>query len=322
MDKIQRAVKQKLQLFSSFGLVSFLISVSLGLLLSRIILIPIGELQLGVKALKQRRFDYKVKDMGDDEFGSLSRIFNETINDIEELHVAKFVQEKLLPRMDKSLRCNQLRYYGKTIAFDDLGGDYFDVVNVDNEHTGVFVGDVAGHGVAASLIMAFVKACVFMLRPLYKEPSTLVSKINSLFMKTKSKKQRKFMTFQYLLFNDLESSFRYVNAGHCYPIIINPFRRTADFCEMINSPLGASKKNIEKELCFSLEQGEAVVLYSDGFYETGDLGIDGFKEILHKCYDPDPKEYYIKVMSFYESYFESREITDDLTLMIITFPVF
>jgi serine phosphatase RsbU (regulator of sigma subunit) len=91
---------------------------------------------------------------------------------------------------------------------------------------------------------------------------------------------------------------------------------------MINSPLGASKKNIEKELCFSLEQGEAVVLYSDGFYETGDLGIDGFKEILHKCYDPDPKEYYIKVMSFYESYFESREITDDLTLMIITFPVF
>ncbi len=319
-DKIKREVKQKLQMFTSFGLVSFLISVSLGLLLSRIILIPIGELQQGVKALKDRRFDYKVKDMGNDEFGSLSRIFNETMNDIEELHVAKFVQEKLLPRMDSSLKSHKLRFYGKTISFDDLGGDYFDVVKVEDGVTGVFVGDVAGHGVAASLIMAFVKACVFMLRPLYKTPVTLVDKINTLFMKTKSKKQRKFMTFQYLLFNDVEASFQYVNAGHCYPIIVNPFRRTADFCEMIHSPLGASKKKIEKELLFALEKGEAVILYSDGFYETGDLGIDGFKEILHKCYDPDPKEYYLKVMSFYQKFFESHEITDDLTLMIITYP--
>lgn len=299
-------------LWISITLISFWFS----LFLSRTISEPVKELKRGVSALGNRDFAVTLPDLGDNEFGHLGRVFNQTLNDLEELQIAGFVQEKLLPQMTESMHHGQIRIYGKTVSLNDLGGDYFDIIK-HQDLIGIVIGDVAGHGVAASLIMAFVKACIIKLEKLYARPLELVNRLNLLFRKTRNKKQRKFMSFQYLLFKK-DANFEYVNAGHCFPILVDSVTKTATPLKMIGSPLGATSKDIKEVQNHRLNAGQALILYSDGYYETGELGFERFCDILVESYQFDPKDYFAAINNNIRAHLNHVAENDDKTLIVVS----
>lgn len=316
VKNIDEKVKERYSPLLGLWIAVTMISFGFSMFLSRTVTEPVKELKRGVLALKARDFSVRLMKLGNDEFGYLSNFLNRTLNDLEELQVAGFVQEKLLPQMNESLTVGTVKIYGRTVSLNDLGGDYFDVLDIDNRR-GIIIGDVAGHGVAASMIMAFVKACVIDLEKLYLDSVEFVNRLNRLFRTTRSKKQRKFMSFQYLLFNQ-DANFQYVNAGHCFPILIDSVAKTATMLKMINSPLGTSSKDIKDVQNHKLEDGQALVLYSDGYYETGDLGFERFCEILIRSYKPDPKDYFCEINKNINEILGQYQENDDKTMVIIT----
>ncbi len=316
-ELIMDRVNTRKNLFYKLGILVIMVSIGLGLILSGAITKPLYELQRGVNALQKRDFDYRLPDLGQNEFGEISRIFNETIVDMEELQVASLVQDKLIPQLNEPVKCNQLRIFGKTVSLNDLGGDYFDLLEIDQKHLSIVLGDVAGHGVGASLIMAYVKSAILQLKELWGNPLALVNRLNWLLRKTKNKKQKKFMTFQCIVFDSDSNVFEYVNSGHCFPIIVDSNDLSTRFCEMINPPLGTSKAEIKNSQSYHLKSGQALVLYSDGFYETGNIGLDGFQKILVDCFDNNPQTFYQNVTSKIKSVCNETE-NDDMTLLIIT----
>ena len=316
-EKIDREIARKKRQLLLFALASLLTSISFAIFLSGSILSPLQQLQLGLNAFKTKSFSYRIPNLGDDEFGNLASFYNDTLNDLEELQVAKIVQEKLIPQWEATKSCGNFNIYGKTVSLDDLGGDYFDFIEIDENHSGIILGDVAGHGTSAAIIMSFIKSCIIQMKQLYLQPNDLLTNLNKIFRKTKSKNQNKMMTFQYLLLENQHRKITFANSGHCFPIIIDNKTQTANFVELINPPLGMSKRANKGKAEIILKSGQALALYTDGFYEIGNIGFDKFKQILLDSFNKNPQKFYKNVINHYNSLTNIDE-SDDMSLIIIT----
>lgn len=177
MSRIENQVAEKRKILGLLAFVSLLVSVSLGLFVAGGILKPLSELQTGVTALRERNFSWRVPDLGGDEFGHLARIFNETLVDLEELHVASQVKEKLLTTLTQTERFGRAAYYCHAGTHE---GEYFDVTDVDATCKALLFGHVNEPGVAGSLILAFVKSATLQLHGLLQTPQMFISELNRL----------------------------------------------------------------------------------------------------------------------------------------------
>jgi len=177
MSRIENQVSEKRKILGLLAFVSLLVSVSLGLFVAGGILKPLSELQAGILALRERNFAWRVPDLGGDEFGHLASIFNETLIDLEELHVASQVKEKLLTTLADTEIFGQAAYYCHAGSRE---GEYFDVNDVDETSRALLFGHVNEPGVAGSLILAFVKSATLQLQGLLATPQKFISGLNRL----------------------------------------------------------------------------------------------------------------------------------------------
>lgn len=317
LDEIDAEIHRLSRNFILAGILGFLTVIGMGLLVSGPVLNPIMELKAGVVALQSRNFNFRLSDLGKNEFGHLAQIFNQTLENTQELHVASLVQEKLIPQFESTQRNGNWLFFGKTQSLDDLGGDYFDLVKTHNGRTGILLGDVAGHGVAASLIVAFVKAAIIRLENLYDRPQLFFNRLNLLFRQTQAKKQKKFMSLQYLLFNDNDKTFSFLNAGHCFPIIVDSLQKTTTFLSMINSPLGTTRKDYPEAENQELKPGQALVMFSDGCYEMPGMDLEKFQKVLLESFDREPKKFFDNVNEYFDRHGLIQQ-SDDKTLLIVS----
>ncbi len=199
IEKIDSQVSEKSQLLVLLAFVSLLISVSMSLFVAGSILRPLGELQAGVAALNERNFAWRVPDLGGDEFGHLAAIFNETLVDLEELHVASQVQEKLLTQLTEPRSVGCLRVFCQIRANSGYSGDYFDLIDIDESQTAIIFGRVMERGVAGSLVLAFVKSATMQIQNLSHRPELLVAALNSLLASSSGNSSNKTMQIQNLL---------------------------------------------------------------------------------------------------------------------------
>lgn len=312
--ELERKKWEKFRLFAGSILFSLLASLAMGLFVSGIYLYPIEELQKGVVAFQRREFKYRLEDLGNDEFGSLSRLFNETLEDFEELQVAEIVQKKLLPDCTNKWQTGCLTISKFSSSSSQLGGDYIDFFGNGENEILVF-GDVAGKGVAASLVMAFVKSCILRLNKFYENPGMVLKQINSAFFDSKCGKSRKAMSLQYLVLNGKIGEIKLANAGHCFPILINESGKIKTI-DLPSYPLGSSKKGMVSEVCLFLNPNEKLVLYSGGFFINPELSYDLFLDLIKKGSSIDENQFLIEI----ESYLERRnasDLSDDATIIII-----
>ncbi|EKD84411.1 MAG: stage II sporulation E family protein, partial [uncultured bacterium] len=116
------------------------------------LLMPVNRLHQAARALENRDASFRLPESKGDEFAEMATIFNASIAEFEELQIASIVQKRLLP--GKPLHVKGFSIFGKCLPMVELGGDYFDYFPVDDDSFVLLLGDVAGHGVGASLLMA------------------------------------------------------------------------------------------------------------------------------------------------------------------------
>jgi len=196
----------------------------------------------------------------------------------EDLEAGAIVQQSLLPSELPSVE-------GVNIAWnyspcDELAGDFLNIHQLDDEHLGMYVVDVSGHGVAASLLAVSISRVLIptnihsslLLRtvegldkPQIIPPAEVLSELNRRFpMETWGNKH---FTITYGVFNTKTHEFRYVSAGHC-PIILMAATGQPEFLEAEGFAIGWLDDAEWDEQRVQLKPGDRLLIYSDGIPEA------------------------------------------------------
>ena len=323
VKNIDNLIDKQSSLLWLLGILCLILSIGLAHLLSKSFIKPLLTLQDGALAIENRNFKYRLSGLNVDEFGEVGGIFNHVMVGLEELEVAKIVQESMFPKPE--FKQGKFSVYGKSITMIDVGGDYLDFFKVDDNSFSVLVGDVAGHGVGAAVIMAMAKAAILGGGESLKSPAAILNQLHKMILATKTTKQKKIMTFQYLHVNSETGENLYGNAGACSPILVRHSENMAEEIRMPGAALGAFKRAVYDEMALDFRPGDAIVFYTDGIVECKNkngemLGYDKLKNTLIQCWDSNPETYYNNILkAYYEYVGENAEAGDDLTFVILSY---
>jgi len=247
--------------YAAAGFVVLLISGAVGAFLAQAFLTPILHLSQGVEALENRRFSHRLPILSIDDFGMLAQAFNQMLESLADLEVARIVQEQLFPRT--TLKVGNWSIFGRCVPATQVGGDYFDYFPLDNDRVMIIIGDVSGHGVPAALVMAMAKAIIgHPSRP--ENPAALLATMNVVLIGVL--KRQGFMTCIAAVLDVKNQTLETSNAGHPYPVIVRPFG--IEEKEIRSRPLGIQKLLQPPTVSIPVLNERVVFLYSDGLIEA------------------------------------------------------
>src|SRR5262249_15043896 len=129
----------------------------------------------------------------------------------QELEIAKQVQARLFPQIPPEIKT--LEYAGTCIQARQVGGDYFDFLDLDGRRYGLAIGDVAGKGIAAALLMANLQANLrIQCANASHQPQGMLKSVNQAFHKNIN--ANAYATLFFAEYDDEERRLRYANCGH------------------------------------------------------------------------------------------------------------
>jgi sigma-B regulation protein RsbU (phosphoserine phosphatase) len=180
-----------------------------------------------------------------------------------EIAEARAIQEKLLPR-----EILQMPGYEIASAWQSariVGGDYFDILPLDEKMLGICIADVAGKGMPAALLMSNLQAAVRGLSSLSVAPNLLCSRLNSIVYRNTD--SDRFITFFYAQLEGPMRRLTYVNAGHNAPFVVRSDGSHERLRE--GGPVFGvfASRNYEMGSA-QLSPGDRVVLFTDGVTEA------------------------------------------------------
>lgn len=322
LERIDSVITSQRRQLMVFALLSLLLTWGLSQVLAQGFISPLQQITAGAQAIENKHFSHRLPDLGRDEFGAMGRVFNDVMIDLEELSVASAIQEQLLPQ--QQIDTGFFSLFGRSVSMGELGGDYYDHIGLENQKFSVLLGDVAGHGVGAALIMAMAKAGIIQSEHLLSMPQQLLCRLHGLIFASKTKKQKKVMTFQYLYLDGLTGRGVYSNAGACSPMIIRKSSSKVEELTLTGAALGAFKKPNYSEIELVFEPGDAIVFYTDGIVEARnrqgeELGYDQLQKLLLEAWDINAETFYNNIFTAYMRHLGDEGAQDDLTMVILVY---
>jgi phosphoserine phosphatase RsbU/P len=182
-----------------------------------------------------------------------------------DLELARRMQRALLPAQPPQVPgyC----FFDYYQAARQVGGDYYDYIQLPGGRLAVVVGDVAGKGIAAALLMARLSSDVRFSLASEADPAIAIRKINEGF--AKADWQDKFVTMIVALLNPHTNELTLVNAGHMAPLLRTSSGKTQEIGgDEAGLPLGVSEDFEYESYSRVLEPGDFVTLFTDGFSEA------------------------------------------------------
>jgi serine phosphatase RsbU (regulator of sigma subunit) len=237
-----------------------------------------------------------------------------------ELEMAKQIQESILP---ESLP--QIPGYGFAVRYTPtgkIGGDFYNIVRLDDEYLLMLEADVSGHGVPAAFITAIAKSCFD--RNIRPQQSLEVSMRQINKELCESIKTEHYLTAFIALLHVPTGNLRYCRIGHPYPIIV---RHGTGAIEYLTARGGFFLGMLEDENDFNeertqLDPGDKLLIYTDGLYECFNnqnlqygrrkLGASALK---HRALHVD--DFLKNIMSDKEAFSDHRPDNDDITVLAI-----
>lgn len=180
-----------------------------------------------------------------------------------ELNVARDIQRAMLPA--GTLTMGQLEAHGETQPANTVGGDFFDILPRADGQVLIVLGDVAGKGTPAALMMALFLAMTRTLLDETLPPAVLATRLNEQLMRHAPRSR--FITAFIALCDPRTGAVRYVNAGQNPPMV----RRASGRLEWLaptGMALGLSRRAGFREVDLTLGPGDLLMAYSDGITEA------------------------------------------------------
>jgi serine phosphatase RsbU (regulator of sigma subunit) len=234
----------------------------------------------------------------------------------QEMEIAKQVQARLFPQILPPLAT--LECAGVCVQARQVGGDYYDFLDLGRGRLGLVIGDISGKGIAAALLMAHLQANLRGQSALaLDDPQQLLRSVNRLFCENTA--DSAYATLFFAEYDDQTRRLRYVNCGHLPALLLHG----DGTCERLSSTatvLGLFKQwdcgVAEREI----GNGDTLVLYTDGvtesFNDAGEeFGEDRLVEALRR-HEREPLQSLIHAVIAEVREFSAAEQHDDITLIV------
>lgn len=197
----------------------------------------------------------------------------------EELRWAGEMQRALLKPADIASSRVVFRETYRPVPSLYCGGDYYDFIDMGEERYLVLLGDVAGHGLRASLVTGILKAVIYpeYLRVAGKRdfsPAGFLSWLNERMNFELRRSSGLLITFLAILLDPREGRLRYANAGHCRPYLLSP-GAAAHELGLTGPSVGVLGSVAYEEGVEAIGRGDLILAYTDGLTESGPGGAGG-----------------------------------------------
>jgi sigma-B regulation protein RsbU (phosphoserine phosphatase) len=234
-----------------------------------------------------------------------------------DVEIAEEVQRRLFPRRDPEIR--GLDCHGVCLPARGVAGDYYDFLPLQTGQTGIAVGDVAGKGLPAALLMASLQGSLRSLATLSKDgPATLTAELNTqLHALTEP---NRFATFFWAVFDESPRALTWVNAGHNAPMLLRAAGRL-ERLEPSGPPLGALARASYREATTELAPGDVLVIFTDGVTEAVDtaeveFGEARLEELLRDDGREDASALCDRILAAVRAFEAGAPQNDDITLVV------
>jgi sigma-B regulation protein RsbU (phosphoserine phosphatase) len=232
--------------------------------------------------------------------------------------IAADIQKALQPKRIADLPTAQFGSFSNSAR--GVCGDYYDVIVARRDRVYLVMGDVAGKGVPASLIMVMIRAILHLVTNTNQDAATILNWINRGI--TGKIDIDHFATLQILIYNPLTGDCEYANAGHRPPLIWRAAAGLVDAVEMQSVPIGVEKSTDYKSTRFALSGGDLILLYTDGIVESMNqagrqYGVKSLTTLLHKFNDLPPKDVAGKIKADVHAFSGDVRQHDDQTLLVM-----
>ncbi|HEY3937395.1 MAG TPA: SpoIIE family protein phosphatase [Bryobacteraceae bacterium] len=233
----------------------------------------------------------------------------------QELEIAKQVQARLFPQHRPPIET--LEYAGVCIQARQVGGDYYDFLNLGQERLGLVIGDISGKGIAAALLMANLQAnlrsqCAMALDQLER----LLRSVNQLFYENTA--DSAYATLLFAEYDNKARRLRYVSCGHLSALLLRS-DNTVDLLDSTSTVLGMFKEWNCAVGQRQLFPGDTLALYTDGVTESfsadgEEFGEQRLVEALRRHREQPPHALISSIVEELQR-FSPHEQHDDITLI-------
>ena len=296
----------------------------------------VNRIEKGTKAVERGDFSYRIGMKPRNQLGEMAQSFDRMTESIaalltnvaekerlqSEIAIAASIQRNLLPKEGPQFRGVSFAAHFEPTA--SIGGDYYDVFNLDKSRLAVAIGDVSGHGLSTGLVMAMVKAAITTLVEEGADEVSLFKRLNELVYR--STERRAFMTLAFTIFDLEQATIRHTNAGHLYPYVLREGQPPVAI-ELPSLPLGIREEIRTRTAELSLEEGDTIVYLSDGIIEAQSeqqdpFGFDHLETLLTQTSDRSPDSVRDAILEAVARHSGTRPADDDRTVMVLRFDQF
>ncbi len=229
-----------------------------------------------------------------------------------ELEVARRIQLSILP--GEFPASTDFRVAARYVPMTSVAGDFYDYIIADDHRVGMLIADVSGHGVPAALIASMVKLAAASQRAVAGDPSQFLSAMNTALL---GNTQNQFVTAAYVHLNSELKELRYSAAGHPPLLLVrNGGVREIEENGLMLAVFGFASYST---VVHKLEEGDRIVMYTDGILEAANaagefFGEDMLYDLLTKTRGLSPAMTADSIISSVQQW--SGKQDDDLTVLI------
>ncbi len=243
---------------------------------------------------------------------------------LDELKIAQKVQSSFLPRNEALTQCGDLTIAGKYLAMEDLGGDLYDIIKIDDSRYGFLMADVSGHGVSASLMTAMAKASFNTDALSGGTTAEVCSRVNKEICSFVGEMSEHDLTVFYGTLDTATGRFEFTNAAH-QPAVL--YRRKSGRIERLNTLsgyIGLTLNSTYKSGVVILEPGDRLVMFTDGIVETMNSRDELYDtkrliDMTEKCSGMTPGEYIENVLDDVNKFSGGAPLHDDRAILCIDY---
>lgn len=238
-----------------------------------------------------------------------------------ELETAARIQSSILPQLPPQL--NGVEVAHTYLPASEVGGDFYDVLALEDGRVAVAVGDVAGHGVSSGLVMSMAKSALAVQVTFDPQVESVFKTLNR--MVFQSARQRLLTTLCYAVIDPQRRELFYASAGHLFPYRVSS-QGQVEALEAASYPLGVRDQIDIHPRTLRLEQGDSLFMYSDGLVEAHaehsdePFGFDRLESSLEHHAGKSPGKLRDAVLADVEAFTGNNRNDDDLTVLILRLP--
>ncbi|MEP6167605.1 MAG: SpoIIE family protein phosphatase, partial [Rhodopirellula bahusiensis] len=312
-------IRQMIAVFLAGSLAAFLVN----LVLRKIVTKPIRRLVTSLQSVGDGNLESRVDVHSCRELTYLGEQFNDMASKLDaaerdrRVHMtkARAIQQNLRPSSDAIPGLNIAALFKPA---DDVGGDYYDVIRLNDDSTLLCIADVCGHGVPAAMAATLLKAFVAEAAKQSHHPAEILTRVNQQYYEYVILGY--FATMVLVRVDMAEKQLVYANAGHELPFVQcdqEPVQRL-DHSDLI---LGVEADTTYEECCRPICSGTKLVLVSDGVTEAFNpddeqFGTERVSDTIARAIGEHASDLVVRFDSALEAFRDGRQAFDDTTLVV------